>query len=147
VSARGQNGTGEGMLKAFDNNSGTKWLDFAPDAATRASWSQYSYPTGKLYHVTSYTITSANDQQARDPQDWVLLGCNADGSWTRLDVRTGESFTKRAQKRTFTVTTPGFYKAYRLQIDAVFNPAGANSVQLAEIELLSADPAMTTSGG
>jgi hypothetical protein len=148
VSARGQNGTHEGMLKAFDNASSSKWLDFAPDASTRASWIQYSYATGTLYRVTSYTITSANDVEARDPKDWALLGSNDGGTtWTPVDTRSGETFSERFQKRTFSVTTPDYYKAYRLRIDAVRTPAGANSVQLSEIELLSAEPAMNASGG
>ena len=136
------------MLKAFDNASGTKWLDFAPDATTRASWIQYGYVPGTLYKVTSYTITSANDAAARDPRDWVLLGSNdGGGTWTPVDTRVGATFSARFEKRTFSVTTPDFYKAYRLQIDSVQNPAAANSVQLSEIELLSAEPPLVSAGG
>ncbi len=138
-SAQGQNsGSGETATSAFDNSSSTKWLDFANgDTSTRASWIQYRYPSNIRQLVTSYTITSANDAPARDPANWQLLGSNDGGStWSVLDQRTGEVFSSRFQKRSFTISNSQAFNIYRLQIDSVANPGSANSVQLAEIELL-----------
>jgi len=121
------------MLKAFDNDAGTKWLDFSP----QGSWIQYAYAAGISGKLTAYTITSANDAAERDPADWDLLGSNDGGAtWVTVDSRTGVTFSARFQKQTFALSGNPTYKAYRLNIKKVANPAGANSVQLAEIELL-----------
>jgi probable HAF family extracellular repeat protein len=133
ISARGENGSGEGMAKAFDNQAGTKWLDFSP----QGSWIQYAYAAGISGRLSSYTITSANDAPERDPMDWQLLGSNDGGTtWTAADSRTGETFGARFQKRSFSLSGAPTYKAYRLNITKVQNPSSANSVQLAEIELI-----------
>jgi alpha-mannosidase len=145
VSAQGQNsGSGETAASAFDNSSSSKWLDFAnANPNTRASWIQYRYADDIRQVVTSYTITSANDAPSRDPANWQMLGSNDDGStWSVLDQRTGETFSSRSQKRSFSVSNSQAFNIYRLQIDSVANPSSANSVQLAEIELLGT-PAYT----
>ena len=72
ISAQGQNSNGgEVAANAFDNENGTKWLDFAnSNPSTRASWIQYQYASGQQFVVTNYTITSANDFPDRDPAAW-----------------------------------------------------------------------------
>lgn len=87
--------------------------------------------------VGSYALTSANDFQQRDPQDWRLLGSNDGGrTWTTLDKRTGEVFSERHQRRVFTLTNTNAFNIYRFDIDRVCQPESANCVQLAEIELM-----------
>ena len=142
VTAQGENGENEGMLKAFDNQPGTKWLDFAnDDPANRSSWIQYQYANGLKYIVTQYTITSANDQPERDPANWQLVGSNDGGqTWTPLDTRTGETFDSRFLKQTYSFPNALAYNIYRLNITSVANPSLANSVQLAEIELIGVPP-------
>src|SRR6187549_2007561 len=89
--------------------------------------------------VQQYALTSANDFPQRDPQDWRLLGSNDGGkTWTTLDTRKGEVFRDRQQRRVFKTSNTAGFEAYRLQIDRVRDPKVANSVQLAEIELLGA---------
>ena len=138
ITAQGQNSPNETAVKAFDDSASTKWLDFAnahPD--TRSSWIQYQYPGGLRYVVTDYTITSANDAPERDPANWRLLGSNDGGStWTTLDARSNHVFTARFQKQSFSTTNTAAYNVYRLQIDSVYNPGSANSVQLAELEFI-----------
>ncbi len=94
-----------------------------------------SKPTPKMI---GYALTSANDHSERDPRDWRLLGMNEDGTWDTIDERHNESFSRRFQRRQFTMTNPGAYAAYRLEIDSVRRPSGSggDSVQLAEIEPL-----------
>jgi alpha-mannosidase len=142
ITAQGEHSPDETAAKAFDDSTATKWLDFAnANPGTRASWIQYQYANGLQYAVTSYTVTSANDAPERDPADWRLLGSNDGGStWTTLDVRTNQAFTARLQKQSFSLTNTTAYNVYRFQIDSVFNPASANSVQLAELEF-NATPA------
>ncbi|MCU0785971.1 MAG: hypothetical protein MUF81_18385, partial [Verrucomicrobia bacterium] len=89
--------------------------------------------------VRQYALTSANDFPQRDPQDWRLLGSNDGGrTWTTLDVRKGELFSERHQRRVFKLANQRAYGVYRLQIDRVRNPAAGDFVQLAEIEPLGA---------
>ena len=133
ITARGENGSGEGKEKLFDNQRDSKWLDMSP----QGSWVQYTYAAGIAGRLTGYTLTSANDAPERDPADWQLQGSNDGGAtWTTVDTRTGITFGERFQKLSFTVTGTPTYKAYRLNITKVSNPSSANSVQLAEIELL-----------
>jgi len=90
---------------------------------------------GLARKLVGYSLTSANDFYPRDPADWQLLASNDGGkSWDVLDVRRNETFPRRLQKRDFALQKPASYALYRLQIDSVFAPAWANSVQLAEIE-------------
>ncbi|MFO7870202.1 MAG: Ig-like domain-containing protein [Kiritimatiellia bacterium] len=136
ISARGANGTSEGAPKAFDNSHTTKWLDFSPDTTNRSSWIQYQYATNARQRVTEYALTSANDAPERDPSDWQLLGSNDGGTnWSIVDQRLGEVFSSRFQTNSYTCSNPGDWNIYRLQIDSVYNPGSANSVQLAELEL------------
>lgn len=133
ISARGENGSGEGKDRLFDNQKDTKWLDLAPDG----SWIQYAYAPGIAGRLTSYTLTSANDAPERDPAQWHLQGSNDGGaSWTTVDSQTGVAFSDRHQKRAFPVSGAPTYKAYRLNITKVWDRSNANSVQLAEMELL-----------
>jgi PAS domain S-box-containing protein len=90
---------------------------------------------GPVRRLVGYSLTSANDFYPRDPADWQLLGSNDGGnSWDVLDDRRNEAFSKRLQKRDFALQKPASYALYRLQINSVFAPALANSIQLAEIE-------------
>ena len=136
ITAQGENlSGGEVARNAFDNNSNTKWLDFANvNPSTRSSWIQYQYAHGAQHIVTQYTITSANDGPQRDPSDWELLGSNDGLNWTTLDTRTNESFASRFLKQTYSFSNSTAYNIYRLQIDRVYSSSDA--LQLAEIELL-----------
>jgi hypothetical protein len=139
ISARGENlPFGEGAAQAFDNDTDTKWLDFNPSY----SWIQYQYASDKRAVVTEYTLTSANDFPERDPTNWNLLGSNNGGaSWDTLDTRTGELFSDRYLKRSFTFTNSTAYNIYRLEITQVRGNPTPNSVQLSEIELIGTPPA------
>ncbi len=92
-------------------------------------------PVRKVIHW--YALTSANDFPQRDPRDWQLLGSNDRGkTWSTLDVRKGEVFAGRQQRSVYRVSNPSSYEMYRLQIDEVRDASAANSIQLAELELM-----------
>jgi flagellin len=132
ISAHGENGD-ECKENLFDNSSDSKWLDLSP----QGSWIQYSYAPGICGQLTAYTLTSANDCPERDPSDWQLLGSNDDGaSWETVDTQAGVTFNERFQRRCFVLSSKPRYKAYRLNITQVADPSCANSVQLADMELL-----------
>lgn len=96
--------------------------------------------TGQIKKVIEqYALTSANDFPQRDPQDWRLLASNDGGkSWTTLDVRSGEIFQERQQRKLYPIDNRTAFATYRLQIDKVRDPDEVNSVQLAEVELMGA---------
>ena len=113
-------------------------------AATALGWGAPALPpSAKAEPVTKavrqYALTSGNDFPQRDPQDWRLLGSNDDGkTWTVLDVRKGEVFAERHQRRVFKLASSGPFSVYRLQFDRVRDPSAADCIQLAEIEPLGA---------
>jgi signal transduction histidine kinase len=102
-----------------------------------------SAPPGVQRLIRGYALTSANDFPERDPQDWRLLGSNDGGeTWTALDIRRGEVFPERHQRRVFACANPSLFNMYRLEIDRVHAPTTADAVQLAEIEPIGdPDPA------
>lgn len=126
---------GGSASNAFDDAIYTTWLDFANNnPTTRSSWVQYHF-SGGAYPVTRYTITSAEDFPQRNPRDWNLLGSNDGENWTILDTRTNQVFNNSFQRNIYSFANTTAYSYYRLKINAVSNPAQANSVQLSEIRL------------
>jgi hypothetical protein len=126
----------------IDNNTGTKFLDF----------SGKTDPTGFAVQpfvgssiVTGLTFTSANDAAERDPVKYELSGSNdsIQGPWTAIAAGDIVDFagatawartTKGTTPITFANTTA--YKFYKVMFPVVRNPATANSMQIAEVELI-----------
>lgn len=103
----------EGSLKLTDNNINTKWLtsnNTVPMVPLTATIN-----LGAPIPVKIYSITSANDADARDPQQWQILGSNDEANWTVLDTR-DVLFTARFQTQYFTIANPTPYLYYRWQI-------------------------------
>ncbi|GIF13449.1 GH92 family glycosyl hydrolase [Actinoplanes teichomyceticus] len=132
VTASGENPPAEDRTRAFDGDRGTKWLTFA-----RTGWIQARLRDPQT--VTSYALTSGNDEPGRDPADWELLGSDDGAGWEVLDARAGQTFARRGQTLQFTVAEPKPHRYYRLNVTA---NGGADIVQLGELEL--ADPAVPT---
>jgi hypothetical protein len=84
--------------------------------------------------VDRYVLTSANDAPDRDPATWTLCG-SADGhSWRALDIRSGQSFARRHQSRTYRIAEPGAYEHYRLDITGT---NGSPHLQLEAVRFLA----------
>jgi hypothetical protein len=69
---------GEGPNNAFDNNTGTKYLNF--DKKNAGVTVQLN--TGRA--VTGFTVTTANDFSGRDPTSYKLYGSNDGSTWTLI---------------------------------------------------------------
>lgn len=122
VTASAENAPGEVAANLTDANPDTKWLAFA-----NAGWVRYQLSAPK--RALTWSLTSGDDAPERDPRNVTLQG-SADGTtWTDLDQKTGLTFSGRKSKQTFTVTTPGDYGFYRLNVTAV---QSGNIVQLAD---------------
>ena len=126
----GTNTAGEEPDKAFDRNSGTKWLAWGQSAP----YLQARSADGKPKRMLAYTITTANDVDTRDPKTWRVLGSSDGQNWTTVDTENyGAWMGLRYSRRAFLVNNPGSYKWYRLQIDSNF---GAGDTQLADFRPL-----------
>ncbi|GHH87678.1 alpha-1 2-mannosidase [Streptomyces sulfonofaciens] len=134
VRANGENtGSGEVAANLADGLAGTKWLAF-----TTSGWAEFDLD--KPFALTRYALTSANDHDERDPRDWTLKGSTDGKDWHSLDTRTGESFTERAQTRTFDITADGAPTAYaHYRIDFTSNNGGTDAIQLADVQLSTGD--------
>ncbi|WP_082461971.1 glycoside hydrolase N-terminal domain-containing protein [Agromyces sp. Leaf222] len=122
---------GEGVLNTIDGTANTKWCIIGPPS--HVLW-QADLPSAAV--VSSYSITSANDVPARDPQDWVFQGSNDGVAWVALDTRTGPPFEQRKQTKTFTFANTTPYTRYRLDI---VPKAGVSHFQVSEIALGGVD--------
>lgn len=141
VRASGEHVPQQTAVKAFDGSLDSKWLDFG-GANGGVTWLEYRLlPSQPASSLASYSLTSAEDEPSRDPCDFVLEGSlelatqSGEPNWRHLDKQQGVSFEGRHQTRTYTLDHPLPCRAFRLRITAVKQPASANSVQLAKLDL------------
>ncbi|MBP7051569.1 MAG: hypothetical protein KBE65_11185 [Phycisphaerae bacterium] len=132
----------EPPLQAIDNQITTKFLHFKGE----------DVPTGIRVTpamgesvVTAVTFTTANDAEERDPVKYELSGSNVsiDGPYTLIASGDIKDFAGSTAwpRRTKTTTPMRFantvaYKHYQVMFPTVRTPASANSMQVAEIELV-----------
>ena len=127
---------GEHPGLAIDNNPSTKYLNF--DKLDTG----LTITTGGGV-VTGLGLTSANDAPERDPASFVLSGSN-DGGVTFTEIASGDvpAFGDRFERRTVSFDNSTAYTTYQLVFPTVANADAANSMQIAEVELLG-----TAAGG
>ncbi|MFT3831376.1 MAG: hypothetical protein QM691_16900 [Opitutaceae bacterium] len=123
--ARGQNGTKEGVAMLFDHNAATKWLDFSG-----TTWVQVTLPAAR--RLESYSFTSGNDYPVRDPYNWTLKGSNDGVNWTTIEARSAQTFASRKLQRDFVLSaTSEAFTYYRFEITC----KSGTTTQLADLEL------------
>ena len=125
---------GEQVPNAIDDNPSTKYLNF--DKVDTG----LTITTGSGV-VTGLALISANDAPDRDPANFILSGSNDDGA-TFTEIASGEvpEFLERFERQTLSFENDMAYTTYKLIFPEVVNPDGANSMQIAEIELLAGAP-------
>jgi peptidoglycan/xylan/chitin deacetylase (PgdA/CDA1 family) len=134
----------EGPDKVYDNQSGTKWCALVVPSTSAPLSTAYDFAGSDAYVVTSYKITTANDQASRDPRSWTLQGCatsscaaGSDAGWVTLDTRSNElAGAGRFQTNTYSVSNTTAYQKYRLRITA--NNGSTNITQFSELQLFGA---------
>jgi hypothetical protein len=127
---------------AIDDNVNTKFLHFKGEKEPTGF--QVQVMAGPTL-VTGLTFTTANDAPERDPVSFELSGSNDGlaGPWTLIasgdivdfaGATAWPRFTKNTTPITFENQTA--YKFYQVMFPAVRDPASANSMQIAEVELI-----------
>jgi len=119
----------EGSSRVTDGDLSTKFLIFTYDPTF---YIQLKFK--KAQHITTYSLTSANDAPSRDPKDWNLAGSNDGTTWTVLDTRTGETFSDRGKTNSYDFTNTATYTYYRLNITA---NGGSSLFQMAEWRVIN----------
>ena len=130
ASASSENAPSESAAQAFDSTTATKW--FTGASAGPTGWLQYNFGAGVKWVVTRYDLSSANDEPGRDPRDWQFQGSNDGTHWTTLDTQNAQSWESRFLTKQYSVSAPGPYQYYRLNITA---GNGADDIQLSEMVL------------
>lgn len=127
----------ETMKNLFDENSETKYL-------TSANPAEIIFSISNKQVVKSYSLTSANDENGRDPRSWVLQGRNSDSEeWTELDSRSEQIFNSRYYTEYYDISDNSTaYSQYRLYIT---ENNGATLTQLADLTLATGTVAESTS--
>src|ERR1051325_5992167 len=136
VPSSNNNPGSEGVANAIDNVTGTKYLNF--DAANNAKPTGFTVsPRSGLTLVSGLTLASANDAPERDPASFQLLGSYDGSNFVQIASNSVAPFTTRFQKQTIFFDNNTRYLVYRLMFPTVVNaPSTANSMQIAEVELL-----------
>jgi hypothetical protein len=140
----GNNGWPAGELPAYvvDDNTGTKFLHFKGEAEPTGI--QVTPAVGATI-VTGLALTTANDAPERDPVKFELSGSNEsiNGPWTVIASGDVNDFAQvdawprfSTNKTAISFQNAVAYKHYQVMFTALRTPASANSMQIAEIELL-----------
>ncbi|MBM3822694.1 MAG: hypothetical protein FJ404_07410 [Verrucomicrobia bacterium] len=131
---------GEQVVNAIDNDFGTKYLNFGGDNSTGAPFDPpvglTVTPSAGPSIVTALRLVSANDAPERDPAAYKLEGSNDGTTFSLISEGDVPAFAGRFTPVTISFPNTVKYAAYRLTIPKVKNNTAANSMQIAEVDLL-----------
>jgi len=128
---------------AIDNQILTKYLHFRGEVEPTGF---RVTPSVGATIVTGLTLTTANDATERDPVEYELSGSNEsiNGPYTLIHTGAIVDFAGATawERRTINETPIQFennvaYKHYQVMFPTVRDPGAANSMQIAEVELLA----------
>ena len=148
-------GTNEDLPKVTDKNTGTKLCvsgNVTVDGTAisnaiinNGSYITLTYTAGWQYHtkpLVQYSITTANDDASRDPDDWTIYGSNDGGAtWDTLTTVTDAALTgDRKTMYDFPISTSKGYTQYQIKFTG---DKGNNTIfQLSELSFWT-DPVIT----
>ena len=122
---------GQSVTNAIDNQRGTKYLNF-----DKLNAGFTVTPGVGTTIVTGIGLTSANDAPERDPASYRLEGSNDGAAFTLISQGAVPPFSGRFVRQVFLFANTTQYRLYRVAFPTVADPTNANSVQIAEVELL-----------
>jgi len=115
---------------AIDNNVTSKYLNF-----DKLNTGMTITPSG-AGPVRGFTLISAEDAPERDPSSFMLEGSNDGVTFTRIASNAVPAFPTRHFIQSFALPGTNDFNVYRILFPTVSNAVVANSMQIAEIELL-----------
>ena len=128
----GSHPSAESPIKAFDDSSSTKYLNFAADG------SDLIVDVGAPHVLTGLGLTTANDSPERDPTKVRIYGSN---SLAEAFTEIGSEITLSPPSARLTdypdspISNSTPYSVYRLVFTEISNAVSANSMQIAEVRL------------
>jgi hypothetical protein len=120
----------EGSTNAIDGNALTKYLNF-----DKLNTGFTVTPAGATT-VRGIALTSANDAPERDPASFEVWGSVNGTSFTKIGSGTVPAFPDRFIRREFYFDNATAYTSYKVVFPTVANATTANSMQIADVELL-----------
>jgi hypothetical protein len=130
VSASTEYNSSYAAWKAFNHLVGASgWAS----TAGHTGWLKV-YSGGPLWTVTSYTVSSCTDSLVAMAKDWTLQGSTDGSNWTVIDTQTGQASWTSDDMRTYTISSPGNYSYYKL--DITDNCGNADATEVGELELI-----------
>jgi hypothetical protein len=124
---------GEPAPNAIDNRVLTKYLNF-----DELNTGFTVVPTTLGVPVVGLGLISANDAAERDPASFTLEGSNDGINFTPISSGAVPAFAFRHQIQQFAFANSTSYLQYRVLFPTVQNAGAANSMQIAEVQLLRA---------
>jgi hypothetical protein len=127
---------GEVSPKAIDNDFNTKYLNF-----DKLNTGFTVTPSVGSSVVQGISLVSANDAPERNPTSFTLEGSNdGGGTWTPIASGPIPAFTAFFQEKVIMFANAAAYTSYRILFPTVQDPIAANSMQIAEVQLLDGPP-------
>src|SRR5262245_36027429 len=115
---------------AIDNNGTSRYLNF-----DKLNTGMIITPSANL-PVRALTLISAEDGPERDPSSFVIEGSSNGGVFTRIASNAVPAFSTRHFIQSFALPGTNDFNVYRVLFPTVSNAVTANSMQIAEVELL-----------
>lgn len=134
----------EGVANAIDQDANTKYLNFG-----EANSGFIVTPASGSSVVSRFQITTANDDDSRDPASWVLYGANSPitsapnsqgnfESWALIDSGTlNLPNTRQTAGPEVAINNTTAYTSYKMVFPTVRDGAAANSMQIAGIQFFA----------
>ena len=121
---------GERAPNAIDGNPATKYLNF--DKLNTG----FTVTPASASTVRGIALTSANDAVERDPATFEVWGSVNGTSFTKIGEGTVPAFPERFIRREMYFINTTAYTSYKVVFPTVLTAASANSMQIADVELL-----------
>lgn len=129
----GEMPNGETCNYAFDNQDGTKFLNFDQTSSLLID-------AGAIYTLTGIGMTTGNDLVSRDPVTFTIYGSNVSRTSGMTKIATISNVAAPIERGAIypvmNFTNSSSYRYYRIKWDSVRSPLDANSIQIAEIRLI-----------
>lgn len=116
--------------RIVDGDLATKWVVSTNNGGTVSKTATVTYTLSQPWKIGSYQI-GTGDVGNTQPKAWTLQGSTDNSTWTTLHAVTNADIQTTSWKQ-FYVSSPGYYKYYRL---AITDNEGAAGLQLSEWKL------------